>query len=217
MRLRYKRVTYHFGEAQPTQQSVERHYRELMDELFRQSQQRMHGHHATQWRPPADIHETPEAILVKMELAGVREEDLDVTLYEDALVVSGRRDDDMDHTGEIYYHEAQIRYGPFRAEILLPGPIQRDGVEAHLEYGFLRVTLPKAEGWQSSHDSGAAPKVERARRTTQPLQAAGLPDKASEPAPATIPATIPGGREPALPVPAGWSTKTQAAKEIPHV
>lgn len=213
MRLRYKQVTYHFGEEQPTQQSVERHYRELMDELFHQSQHRMLGQHATQWRPPADIHETPTAILVKMELAGVREDDLDVTLYEDALVVSGRRDDDMDHSGEICYHEAQIRYGPFRAEVLLPGPIARDGVEAQLEYGFLRVTLPKAEGWEASQDAGAAPKVERARRTTQPLQAGGLPGKLTD----TVPAIATRDLEPALAARTGWDTKTRAVGDTPHV
>lgn len=216
MRLRYKRVTYHFGEDQATQQSVERHYRELMDELFRQSQQRMIGHHAGEWRPPADIHETSEAILVKMELAGVREDDLEVTLYEDALVVSGRREDDMDHSGEIYYHEAQIRYGPFRAEILLPGPIQRDAVDAHLEHGFLRVTLPKAGGWQSSHDTGTAPKVERARRTTQPLQAGGLPASQTAALTGGAPA-LPRDAEPALVAGTRWDEKMRAAGETPHV
>jgi HSP20 family molecular chaperone IbpA len=217
MRLRYKRVTYHFGEDQTGQQSVERHYRELMDELFRQSQQRTLGHHASEWRPPADIHETPEAILVKLELAGVREDDLEVTLYEDALVVSGRRDDDMDHSGEICYHEAQIRYGPFRAEILLPGPVQRDAVDAHLEHGFLRVTLPKAAGWQSSHDAGTAPQVERARRTTQPLQAGGLPAGRAVPLTDGAPAALPRDAEPALAAGARWETKTRVAGETPHV
>ena len=159
MQLRFKLVTYHFGEDQTSQHNVERHYRELMDELLHQSQPHSLGHHATQWRPPADIHETPAAILVKLELAGVREEDLDVTLYEDALVVNGRRDDDMDHSGEICYHEAQIRYGPFRAEILLPGPIEREGAEARLEHGFLRIALPKAANWSTAHDADTTPRV----------------------------------------------------------
>lgn len=179
MRLRYKMVTYRFGADEASRHSVERHYRELMDELLRQSQQRSLGHLADQWRPPADIHETPGAILVKMELAGVREEDLDVTLYEDALVVSGRRDDDMDHSHEICYHEAQIRYGPFRAEVLLPGPIEREGAEAHLEHGFLRVTLPKAASWDGSRDADTTPQVERARRATHPLQAGAVGVSAS--------------------------------------
>ncbi len=66
MRLRYKLVTYHFGADQQSQQSVQRHYRELMDELLRQGQHRALTHQAVQWRPITDIHETPEAVLVKM-------------------------------------------------------------------------------------------------------------------------------------------------------
>jgi HSP20 family protein len=147
MRLRYKLVTYHFGADQRSQQSVERHYRELVDELLRQGQHHALTQQAVQWRPATDIYETPEAILVKMELAGMREEDIEVTLYEDALVVAGRRADDAELDSAIYYHEAQIRYGPFRAEIMLPGAVQREGVEAHFENGFLRLKLPKVPGF----------------------------------------------------------------------
>jgi hypothetical protein len=78
-----------------------------------------------------------------MELAGMREEDIEVTLYEDALVVTGRRDEDPDHGDTTFYHEAQIRYGTFRAEVLLPTAVDRDHVEARYENGFLRISLPK--------------------------------------------------------------------------
>ncbi len=159
MRLRYKLVTYHFGADQQSQQSVQRHYRELMDELLRQGQHRALTHQAVQWRPITDIHETPEAVLVKMELAGMREEDIDVTLYEDALVVSGRRDDDAAADSVVYYHEAQIRYGPFRAEILLPARVQREGVEARYENGFLYIKLPKPVGLQ--REGARVPITER--------------------------------------------------------
>ena len=81
---------------------------------------------------------------IKMELAGIREDNLEVTLYDNALVVTGRREDDSDHDEPICYHEAQVHYGPFRAEILLPLPVQHDAVTALYENGFLRVRLPKA-------------------------------------------------------------------------
>jgi HSP20 family protein len=171
MRLRYKLVTYHFGEDQANQQSLQRHYRELMDELLRQGQHHAVAHQTVQWRPAADIHETTDAILVKMELAGMREEDIEVTLYEDALVVSGRREDDVARDSEVYFHEAQIRYGPFRAEILLPGPVERERVEARYENGFLHVMLPKVTDPLRREK---APDVSGSRRTpgaSQPLQA----------------------------------------------
>ncbi|HEU5370124.1 MAG TPA: Hsp20/alpha crystallin family protein [Ktedonobacterales bacterium] len=142
MRLRYRSVTYRY--MQGSEQELERRYHQLWHELVRQSQQQTLLHRPSQWRPPADIHETPNAITVKIELAGMRAEDIDVTLYDDALVVSGERHDDHEHDNTICYHEAQIRYGPFRVEIIIPFPIERTKVEAEYDDGFLKVLLPKA-------------------------------------------------------------------------
>ncbi len=142
MRLRYRSVTYRYIQGSP--QELERRYHQLWHELVRQSQQQALLHRPSQWRPPADIHETPDAITVKIELAGMREDDIDVTLYHDALVVSGERHDDHEHDENICYHEAQIRYGPFRVEIFIPTEIERSAVEAHYDDGFLSVLLPKA-------------------------------------------------------------------------
>jgi HSP20 family molecular chaperone IbpA len=183
MRLRYKQVTYHFGSDQDMQQSVERHYQKLMDEVLHAGAQHHLNALVTEWRPPTDIHETGAAILVKMELAGMREEDIEVTLYEDALVVSGTRQDDVDHESEMSYHEAQIRYGVFRAEILLPCPVLRDAVEARYENGFLRVTLPKhAEAGRDERrtDMQRAP---RSNPRSQPLQASDAVDALLDDAP----------------------------------
>lgn len=141
MRFRYVSVTYSFGSPS---QSLERHYRELRDDLLRQGQHYGLLQPATLWRPPVDIHETAAHMLVKIELAGVREEHLEITLYDNALVVTGRREDDSEHDEAICYHEAQVHYGPFRAEILLPTSVQSETVTASYENGFLRIRLPKA-------------------------------------------------------------------------
>lgn len=141
MRFRYVSVTYSFGSPS---QSLERHYRELRDDLLRQGRHYGLLQPTALWRPPVDIHETAANMLVKIELAGIREENLDITLYNNALVVTGRREDDSEHDVPICYHEAQVHYGPFRAEILLPTPVQSDAVTASYENGFLRISLPKA-------------------------------------------------------------------------
>lgn len=150
MRLRFHSIEYQFGGAAS---SLERYFRDLRDELLRQGQHYGLLHSTGQWRPPTDIHETPDAVRIKIELAGMSEETIEVTLYENALVVAGRRDDDADHDEGVCYHEAQVRYGPFRAEILLPAPVRHDEVEATYENGFLRIRLPKVVQSQpgSSH------------------------------------------------------------------
>lgn len=140
MRIRYRYVTNRYMDG--SQQQVDRHYRQLLHDTLRQSHQSI-LQRSTVWRPLADIRESAEMMTVKIELAGMKEEEIDVILYEDALVVSGERHDDSEHTEHLYYHEAQIRYGPFRVEMLTPSPIDREGVVARYENGFLWVDLPK--------------------------------------------------------------------------
>ena len=140
MRIRYRYVTYRYTDG--SQQQLERHYRQLVHDALRQSHQSILQRSAT-WRPLADIRESAEMVMVKIELAGMKEEEIDVTLYEDALVVSGERHEEPEGNENVYYHEAQIRYGPFRIEVLLLLPIDREGVKARYENGFLWVDLPK--------------------------------------------------------------------------
>lgn len=139
MQLRYRYATYRIADR--SQQQLERHYRQLLQEALRQSQHSM-SQRSTTWRPMADIRESADMLTVKIELAGMSEEHIEVTIYEDALVVSGERRDDSQH-GEYLYHEAQIRYGPFRVEVLILSPFDQDRVQARYENGFLWVDLPK--------------------------------------------------------------------------
>ena len=90
-------------------------------------------------------------IRVKVELAGMEEEDIKVTLYEDALVISGERYDYQKPQEGLNYHEAQIRYGPFRTEVFILTPIMRDAVAARYKNGMLIVDLPKLPTSQSEH------------------------------------------------------------------
>ena len=140
MRMRYRYVTYRYIDG--SQQQRERHYRQLLQDALQQSQPTTLQHSIT-WRPLADIHESAEMVTVKVELAGMKEEEIEVTLYEDALVVSGERHDHHVHGDNLYYQEAQIRYGPFRLEVFLTSPVDRDAVTARYENGFLWVDLPK--------------------------------------------------------------------------
>jgi len=138
--MRYRYVTYRYTDG--SQQQLERRYRQLLQEALRQSQEAIIDRSAA-WRPLADIRESAEMIEVKIELAGMSEEEIEVILYEDALVVSGERHDDHEHNQNLSYHEAQIRYGPFRFEVLIYAPIDREAVMARYENGFLWVDLPK--------------------------------------------------------------------------
>lgn len=140
MRMRYRHVTYRYIDGSQTQ--LEHHYRQLIQEALHQSQQTLLQRSKT-WRPLADILESTDRMTVKIELAGMKEEDIEVTLYEDALVVSGERHDDQECQDPLHYREAQIRYGPFRVEVFISSPVEREAVKARYENGFLIVDLPK--------------------------------------------------------------------------
>lgn len=96
------------------------------------------------WRPDADMYETEAAIEVTVDLAGVEEDDIEVQLFEDTLVVEGRRQLPDCEEGAVY-HAAGIRWGPFHLELPLPASVDAERVQARCERGSLRVTLPKSE------------------------------------------------------------------------
>lgn len=97
-----------------------------------------------QWRPPFDLYETGAALSVKVEVAGMDEEDFEITLYDDILVVEGVRP--WKHSDkETRFFTVEIHYGPFRLEVPVPIGIDREHVTAQYEKGYLLISLPKAE------------------------------------------------------------------------
>ncbi len=95
------------------------------------------------WRPPTDVYETDDHVVAMMELAGLREEDVEVTIFNDVLVVAGSRED-TGRPERVRYHEMGLNFGRFRAEIYLPIRVNPDCVEAKYENGFLSIWLPKS-------------------------------------------------------------------------
>lgn len=95
------------------------------------------------WRPPTDIYETPDEIIVVIELAGVDEEDLSVTLFRDLLVVEGRREQPV--TDMSACHQLGIKYGDFRSEIAIQTPVDHDSVKADYINGLLKIILQKCD------------------------------------------------------------------------
>jgi HSP20 family protein len=80
---------------------------------------------------------------VTVELAGVDPDELDLLVYDNAVVVEGQRQlPPAEATG--VYHAAQIRRGPFRLELALPALVNPDSVEVHSDRGLLQITFAKA-------------------------------------------------------------------------
>jgi HSP20 family molecular chaperone IbpA len=94
------------------------------------------------WRPPADVYETEAAFVVKVELAGMRDAEIAITLGEHSVRIEGQRPELRDEQ-LLYYHQAGVNYGAFAVEVFLAQPVDYDNVTAHYDDGFLLVRLPK--------------------------------------------------------------------------
>ena len=97
------------------------------------------------WRPPADVYETADAVVVTVELAGIDSEALDVLLFEDAVVIEGQRRLPVDDAVDLY-QTAEIRQGPFRLDVGLPATIDPEQADASYRRGLLQLRLGKAKG-----------------------------------------------------------------------
>jgi HSP20 family protein len=96
------------------------------------------------WTPNADIYETPELLIVKMELAGILKEDLEITLLDRLLVVRGDRRETCPHRqGHCSFRQMEIDYGYFERRLLLPSVVDGASAQTQFQNGILRIELPK--------------------------------------------------------------------------
>jgi|Deesub1362B_J571_1020462.scaffolds.fasta_scaffold03814_3 HSP20 family protein len=100
------------------------------------------------WTPHIDVYETEGAYIIKVEIAGVRREDVRIHMEDQVLVVSGRRVDDCEEDRK-HFHLAEISYGHFVRRIELPREIDRDGIRAAFNNGMLKIYVPKAKAKES--------------------------------------------------------------------
>lgn len=96
------------------------------------------------WQPPVDVFETDEAVVVRVELAGVPAGAVRVTVDGEWLRIHGVRPG-PGAEGAKRLHRMEIPSGPFERRLHIAIPIDRDGVVARLEQGLLEVLLPKKQ------------------------------------------------------------------------
>ena len=93
------------------------------------------------WSPPTDMYETQENFVVRLEIAGMREEDFEVAVENNVLIISGHRPDLNERRA---YHQMEIRFGKFEVAVDIPFPVEIERSVAEYKDGFLLIQLPKA-------------------------------------------------------------------------
>lgn len=97
----------------------------------------------TGWSPALDLYQSNDDVVAVVELPGMRKEDIDISLHDDMLTISGERKRESTNGENAQRTERYV--GTFRRSIALPTHVNANKVTATYEDGILRVALPKAE------------------------------------------------------------------------
>ncbi len=121
--------------------------REAMDKLFEDSFVRPSRLFATLGEevvPAVDVYQTPDEVVVKASLPGVKAEDVNIDITGDTLTIKGETKAEEEVKRENYIYQER-RYGAFSRTVALPTGLKLDKAEATMADGVLTLTIPKAE------------------------------------------------------------------------
>ncbi len=101
---------------------------------------------ASEWQPSVDISEDDQALKVKVDLPGIKPEDVEISVSDDRLTIKGeRKEETEDDNKETKVHRIERRYGSFYRSIALPPGTKADDVVAEADNGVITIHLPKGE------------------------------------------------------------------------
>src|SRR4051794_16575538 len=123
-------------------QAMQRALEELFQQQWGRPQAAVVRHEEGLWQPQVDVYEVEDAFVVLVELAGMRDSEIEVILTGEGLLLTGRRPE-LHRDGTVRFHQLGINEGPFQAVVLLPGPVIDDQIAAQYDDGLLTILLPK--------------------------------------------------------------------------
>jgi len=129
----------------PFAEVVDLHKRmdEIFGEFFGRTPAAMAATEAV-WSPLVDVHETKEGFQLQVELPGVKQEDIQVSIVGDTLTLKGERKRETE-VKEDHYHRIERSYGTFQRSVVLPSVVDPNRVKATYRDGVLQIQLPKKE------------------------------------------------------------------------
>ena len=92
-----------------------------------------------------DVYQTPTHIIIKAMIAGVKPEDLDVSITRDMVTVRGKRERHTESSGGSDFFFQELYWGAFTRTIVLPQEVEIEEAEASEKHGLLTIRLPKLD------------------------------------------------------------------------
>ena len=133
-----------FGRLSDLRDEIDRLFESPLTELTRTSNL------LSGWTPALDVYEDKDNYTVKAELPGMKKEEIEVSLHEGSLSISGERKSESKHEdAEVY--RAERFFGRFQRTVSLPSAVAADKVKAAYKDGVLNITLPKTEEAKPKH------------------------------------------------------------------
>ncbi len=91
-----------------------------------------------------DMYQTPSEIIVKSMIAGVKPEDIDISITRDMVTIKGKREEAHEYSHDDFFHK-ELYWGTFSRSIVLPQEVEVEGAEATNKNGLLTIKLPKLD------------------------------------------------------------------------
>ncbi len=91
-----------------------------------------------------DMYQTPTEIILKTMVAGVKPEDMDISVTRDMVTIRGKREDSIESSGDDYFHR-ELYWGVFSRTVILPQEVEVEDAEASNKNGLLTIRMPKLD------------------------------------------------------------------------
>jgi len=115
------------------------------------------------WAPAIDVFERDDGFVVRAELPGMKEKDIDVSVAGNRLIIRGERRAESEVDKEDYYY-SERSYGSFSRSIDIPSDVDAKKIEANYEDGVLEIDLPKTPGTKPKKVAVSARRKARAAK-----------------------------------------------------
>ena len=127
-------------------------FRDAMERLFDERSFRplWIGNGERQAAPALDLYTTPDAVIAKVALPGVKPEDVDVTIGDDLVTISGSYKEEKETSDAGYVHH-ELSQGKFSRVFALPTAVKADAAKAEFKDGLLTLTIPKSDEVKPTH------------------------------------------------------------------
>jgi HSP20 family protein len=125
--------------------TIQNEMNRLFNTFFEQPTQNGRANGAMRrWLPPMDLVETADRYVLRADLPGLSDGDVNIQLEDNVLAISGERSPEHEQQQEGYYR-LERPFGGFTRSLTLPDGIDPDGVQAHFDRGVLEIRIPKPE------------------------------------------------------------------------